>query len=179
MKLNTIYSYFIIILFSPLIGKLIKNITIYYKSYKEFKKSDLLYNLVHRLTPHEFEIWCSEYLSNIGFNNIVVLPLGPDGGKDIICEKNSEKFYVECKRYSISDSITAFEIEKLLGAMICDNINNGIIITSDGTTIVMIKKMNNLSFPLKSIFANAYPASEHTVTVRITPTTATNTLLNT
>ena len=57
--------------------------------------------------------------------------------------------------------------------------NNGIIITSDGTTIVMIKKMNNLSFPLKSIFANAYPASEHTVTVRITPTTATNTLLNT
>ena len=130
MKLNTIYSYFIIILFSPLIGKLIKNITIYYKSYKEFKKSDLLYNLVHRLTPHEFEIWCSEYLSNIGFNNIVVLPLGPDGGKDIICEKNSEKFYVECKRYSISDSITAFEIEKLLGAMICDNINNGIIITT-------------------------------------------------
>ena len=130
MKLNTIYSYFIIILFSPLIGKLIKNITIYYKSYKELKKSDLLYNLVHRLTPHEFEIWCSEYLSNIGFNNIVVLPLGPDGGKDIICEKNSEKFYVECKRYSISDSITAFEIEKLLGAMICDNINNGIIITT-------------------------------------------------
>ena len=54
MKLNTIYSYFIIILFSPLIGKLIKNITIYYKSYKELKKSDLLYNLVHRLTPHEF-----------------------------------------------------------------------------------------------------------------------------
>ena len=130
MKLNTIYSYFIIILFSPLIGKLIKNITIYYKSYKELKKSDLLYNLVHRLTPHEFEIWCSEYLSNIGFNNIVVLPLRPDGGKDIICEKNSEKFYVECKRYSISDSITAFEIEKLLGAMICDNINNGIIITT-------------------------------------------------
>ena len=37
MKLNTIYSYFIIIL-SPLIGMLIKNITIYYKSYKELKK---------------------------------------------------------------------------------------------------------------------------------------------
>lgn len=130
MKLNTIYSYFIIILFSPLIGKLIKNITIYYKAYKEFKRSDLLYNLVHRLTPHEFEIWCSEYLSNKGFNNIVVLPLGPDGGKDIICEKDSEKFYVECKRYSLSNSITAFQIEKLLGAMIGDNINNGIIITT-------------------------------------------------
>ena len=98
--------------------------------HKKFENCNLLSNLAHRLTPHEFEIWCSEYLSNIGFNNIVVLPLGPDGGKDIICEKNSEKFYVECKRYSIYDSITAFEIEKLLGAMICDNINNGIIITT-------------------------------------------------
>ena len=39
MKLNTIYSYFIIILFSPLIGKLIKKIIIYYKSYKNFKKN--------------------------------------------------------------------------------------------------------------------------------------------
>ena len=36
MKLNTIYSYFIIILFSPLIGKLIKNITIYYKKVTYF-----------------------------------------------------------------------------------------------------------------------------------------------
>ena len=25
------------------------------------------------------------------------LPLGPNGGKDIICEKDSEKYYVECK----------------------------------------------------------------------------------
>lgn len=130
MKLNTIYSYLIIILFTPLIGKLINQIYLYYKMHKKFENCNLLSNLAHRLTPHEFEIWCSEYLSNIGFNNIVVLPLGPDGGKDIICEKNSEKFYVECKRYSISDSITAFEIEKLLGAMICDNINNGIIITT-------------------------------------------------
>lgn len=130
MKLNTIYSYLIIILFTPLIGKLINQIYLYYKMHKKFENCNLLSNLAYRLTPHEFEIWCSEYLSNIGFNNIVVLPLGPDGGKDIICEKNSEKFYVECKRYSISDSITAFEIEKLLGAMICDNINNGIIITT-------------------------------------------------
>ena len=91
MKLNTIYSYFIIILFAPLIGKLIKKIIIYYKSYKNFEGNNQLYNLVHRLTPHEFEIWCSEYLSKLGFNNIILLPLGPDGGKDIICEKGSEK----------------------------------------------------------------------------------------
>ena len=130
MKLNTIYSYFIIILFSPLIGKLIKKIFIYYKSYKNFQGNNQLYNLVHRLTPHEFEIWCGEYLSKLGFTNILLLPLGPDGGKDIICEKNSQKFYVECKRYSLNNSISTLQVEKLLGAMISDNINNGIIITT-------------------------------------------------
>lgn len=149
MKLNTIYSYFIIILFSPLIGKLIKNITTYYKSYKEFKRSDLLYNLLHRLTPHEFEIWCSEYLSNIGFTNIVVLPIGPDGGKDIICEKDSERFYVECKRYSLSNTITAFQIEKLLGSMICDNVNNGIIITTGTVSDEAKSILNKIEKPYK------------------------------
>ena len=130
MKLNTIYSYFLIILFAPLIGKLIKKIIIYYKSYKNFEGSNKLYNLVHRLTPHEFEIWCSEYLYQLGFTNIIILHLGPDGGKDIICEKDSEKFYVECKRYSINNSISILQVEKLLGAMISNNINNGIIITT-------------------------------------------------
>lgn len=130
MKLNTIYSYLIIILFAPLIGKLINKIIIYYKSYKGFEKDTHLYNIVHKLTPHEFEIWCSEYLSKLGFTNIILLPIGPDGGKDIICEKDSEKYYVECKRFSSDNPISPFHIEKLLGSMIADNINNGIIITT-------------------------------------------------
>ena len=151
MKLNTIYSYLIIILFTPLIGKLINHITIYYKSYKELKKSDLLYNLVHRLTPHEFEIWCSEYLSNLGFTNIMVLPIGPDAGKDIICEKNSEKFYIECKRYSPNSYISSFQVEKLLGSMISDNVKNGLIITTGDLskeakdTLKKIKKPYNIN----------------------------------
>ena len=130
MKLNTIYSYLIIILFTPLIGKLINQIYLYYKMHKKFENCNLLSNLAYRLTPHEFEIWCSEYLSTLGFSNIILLPLGPDGGKNIICEKDSQKFYIECKRYSLNDSISPFHIEKLLGAMISDNINNGIIITT-------------------------------------------------
>lgn len=130
MKLNTIYSYFIIILFSPLIGKLINKLILLYKSYKTLELNTSLYKLTYRLTPREFEIWCTEYLSNLGFINITLLPSGPDGGKDIICEKASEKFYVECKRYSSSNSITPFHVEKLLGAMIADNIFNGIIITT-------------------------------------------------
>lgn len=130
MKLNTLYSYLIIILFAPLVGKLINQIYLYYKKYKTFKNCTLLSNLIYRLTPHEFEIWCSEYLSNLGFTNIIVLPIGIDTGKNIICEKNLEKFYIKCKRYSLNNYISSFEIEQLLGSMISDNIKNGLIITT-------------------------------------------------
>ncbi|MFQ7820767.1 restriction endonuclease [Clostridium sp.] len=151
MKLNTIYSYLIIILFTPLIGKLINQIYLYYKMHKKFENCNLLSNLAYRLTPHEFEIWCSEYLSNLGFTNIMVLPIGPDAGKDIICEKNSEKFYIECKRYSPNSYISSFQVEKLLGSMISDNIKNGLIITTGDLskeakdTLKKIKKPYNIN----------------------------------
>ena len=151
MKLNTIYSYLIIILFTPLIGKLINQIYLYYKMHKKFENCNLLSNLAYRLTPHEFEIWCSEYLSNLGFTNIMVLPRGPDAGKDIICEKNSEKFYIECKRYSPNSYISSFQVEKLLGSMISDNVKNGLIITTGDLskeakdTLKKIKKPYNIN----------------------------------
>ena len=151
MKLNTIYSYLIIILFTPLIGKLINQIYLYYKMHKKFENCNFLSNLAHRLTPHEFEIWCSEYLSNLGFTNIMVLPIGPDAGKDIICEKNSEKFYIECKRYSPNSYISSFQVEKLLGSMISDNVKNGLIITTGDLskeakdTLKKIKKPYNIN----------------------------------
>ena len=151
MKLNTIYSYLIIILFTPLIGKLINQIYLYYKMHKKFENCNLLSNLAYRLTPHEFEIWCSEYLSNLGFTNIMVLPIGPDAGKNIICEKNSEKFYIECKRYSPNSYISSFQVEKLLGSMISDNVKNGLIITTGDLskeakdTLKKIKKPYNIN----------------------------------
>ena len=151
MKLNTIYSYLIIILFTPLIGKLINQIYLYYKMHKKFENCNLLSNLAYRLTPHEFEIWFSEYLSNLGFTNIMVLPIGPDAGKDIICEKNSEKFYIECKRYSPNSYISSFQVEKLLGSMISDNVKNGLIITTGDLskeakdTLKKIKKPYNIN----------------------------------
>lgn len=156
MKLNTIYSYFIIILFAPLIGKLINKIIIYYKSYKSFQKDTPLYNIVHKLTSNEFEVWCSEYLYKLGFNNIIMLPLDSSDGKDIICEKDSEKYYVKCKKFSNDDFISPFHIEKLLGTMISDNINNGIIITT-GTiskeSQSILDKINK-SYNIKVITSN-------------------------
>lgn len=130
MKFNTLFSYFILIIFSPLIGKLLKSIILLYKQYKKLNTPNSLVQLIYRLTPHEFEIWSAEYLTKLGFTNVTVLPLGIDGGKDIICFKNNEKYYVECKRYHLDNSVTLYQTEKLLGAMIADNVNNGIIITT-------------------------------------------------
>ena len=47
MKLNTIYSYLIIILFTPLIGKLINQIYLYYKMHKKFE-AILLWTLIFK-----------------------------------------------------------------------------------------------------------------------------------
>ena len=156
MKLNTIYSYFIIILFSPLIGKLINKIIIYYKTYKSFQKDTPLYNIVDKLTENEFEIWCSEYLYKLGFNNIIMFPIASSIGKDIICEKDSEKYYVECKKFNDDKPIAPFHIEKLLGTMISDNINNGIIITTSNISKEsqsILDKINK-SYNIKVITAN-------------------------
>ena len=130
MKINSVFVYCLIIIFAPLIGKLLKKLLDYYKLYVEYRNPISLIDITHRLTPYEFEIWASEYLSFIGYNNISLTGIGPDGGKDIICYKDGMKYYVECKRYSTNNLITTDILEKLLGSMIGDNISNGIIFTT-------------------------------------------------
>ncbi|WP_139902583.1 restriction endonuclease [Clostridium thermarum] len=89
---------------------------------------------VHSLTPREFEYWCGEFISNLGYSNIKQTPMGPDGGKDIICRYNNLDTYVECKRY-LYDSYAKHKVDehvckKLVGAMVHDGISHGVIITS-------------------------------------------------
>ena len=79
MRFNTVFGYFILITFSPLIGKLIKNIILLYKQYKKFKTPNSLVQLIYRLTPYEFEIWSGEYLTKLGFTYVTVLDLEMDG----------------------------------------------------------------------------------------------------
>lgn len=89
---------------------------------------------LHHLDPFEFEKWCGEFLERMGYTDIQVTPEKIDGGKDIICKYNGEAVYVECKRYS-ADIKAPFQVsrdivQKLIGAMIGDKVNRGIIITT-------------------------------------------------
>lgn len=130
MSFNNLFILGVIIFFSPQIGKLIKSSYDYYTLYQKSKKGNKLIDLLYRLTPREFEIWCSEYLSSLGYKNIILSPLGPDGGKDIICIKDNKTYYVECKRYFKDNYVTSKEVEKLLGTLISNNVYNGVLITT-------------------------------------------------
>lgn len=130
MIFNNLYISFAIIIFSPLIGKIIKKSFDLYILNKKFKNGSTLLELLNRLTPREFEIWSREYLSSIGYCNAILTTPSSTEGKNIICTKNNTTIYVQCKSNANENSITNQDIEKLLGAMISDNIKNGLIITT-------------------------------------------------
>lgn len=103
---------------------------------------------LHDLSPNEFEHWCALFLDKERYTDIEVTPVGPDGGKDIICYKGTLKFYVECKRYVYSKN-AKYKVDleiarKLVGAMEGDGIINGMIITSGIITNEAIEYVNSL-----------------------------------
>jgi Predicted endonuclease distantly related to archaeal Holliday junction resolvase and Mrr-like restriction enzymes len=120
--------------FISLTNKLVKSINYSKNNLRRWKQGQINLDDIHSLTPREFEFWCGEFLSNIGYYKIEQSLMGPDGGKDIICFFNGEKTYVECKRYIYSESakyIVDIQIcKKLVGAMVHDEVVRGIVITS-------------------------------------------------
>lgn len=125
--------FYILLLINPLIGVLSE----LYKTVNHLKNLLSKVNLrneLYNLSPREFELWCGEFLKSNGYLNVEVSPPGPDGGIDIKCFKNDEVIYVECKRYWFSRKapfkVDEAIVKKLIGAMTCDNVNLGIIITT-------------------------------------------------
>lgn len=97
---------------------------------------------VNKMSALEFEGFCKWLLE--GSNNyttVLQTTAQNDSGVDIILTgKNNEVIYVECKRYSQvdidnNDSSKKFVIgretcQKLIGAMVANNIKHGIIMTT-------------------------------------------------
>lgn len=121
---------FLIIIFSPIIGKILKISFDLFMLNKQFKNGSTLLELLNRLTPREFEIWSMEYLSSLGYCNVILTDPYLDKDKNIICSKNNRTIYVKCKNGLTQNKITYKDIEKLLGSMISNGIKEGIIITT-------------------------------------------------
>lgn len=147
MLVTNLYISFVIIIFTPLLGKIIKKSYDLYILNKKFKSGNTLLELLNRLTPREFEIWSREYLSSIGYTNVILTAPSPDEGRNIICTKNSNTVYVKCKSNTTENSITHKDIEMLLGAMISDNIKKGLIITTNLVSDSACELINNLQPP--------------------------------
>lgn len=67
--------------------------------YTKLSGSDLI-SFIDHMEGHDFERWCASRLIKIGFNNVEVTPGSNDQGVDIIAEKESIKYAIQCKCYS-------------------------------------------------------------------------------
>ena len=106
-----------------------------------------LIELLDRLTPREFEIWSREYLTFLGYHNIILRALDSNDTKNIICTKDNSTFYVLCKNNIVDKFVTSKDVEKLLGTMITDNIKEGLIITTNSLSNNAYKLVANLPSP--------------------------------
>lgn len=70
------------------------------------------------LTANEFEEFTASLYSGLGYK-VKLMPVGPDGGKDIILKQNNERIYVECKRY-LKSTVGREICQKLIGAAMND-----------------------------------------------------------
>ena len=86
------YIYIFLVLISPFIGKLIKNIYLIYKLKKEYVKSTDILNYMQSLTKDEFTIWACDFLYNNNFSNIVTCSNSQCHSQDIVCTKDQNTF---------------------------------------------------------------------------------------
>lgn len=70
-----------------------------------------------------FKVYCGNFLKTIGFTDVNV---SDDKDKEIIAFKDGEKYYIEC---SLKDNIKKSTAQRLVGAMVKDQVKKGIIIT--------------------------------------------------
>lgn len=120
-----------------------------YKSVREYNRkyanrvlsSKDIINIRHEIKQmegREFEYFCEWLFKRIGkYKSVILTRTENDEGRDLILvDEENDTVFVECKRYTDSatineDFMIGREIcQKLIGAMVVDNIEKGIIITT-------------------------------------------------
>lgn len=138
--LSLIYSYFQIKKFRK---------TRYYSSILstriDFKLEDL-----RTMNGREFEVACADIFKYLGYK-VKITQATNDEGKDLILDNS---IYVECKCWE-EDNISRPILQKLVGAMVADNITKGVVITTSYFTdnakeyMAKINKNKNVNIELK------------------------------
>lgn len=105
--------------------------SLFNNKFRGISKEALLIELTND-TPGNFEKFCGELYSRLGYKT-KVMPEGPDGGKDVILvDKYGNITYIECKRYSPNSKfVVGREIcQKLIGSCACDSVRYAKVFTT-------------------------------------------------
>lgn len=116
-------------------NKQYKNLYLYNTHYyiKNTNDIDEIISRIKHISGREFEEFCvTLFKKTKKYKKVSLTPSSNDEGKDIILtDRNNIKSYVECKQWSECTTNIGREVcQKFIGAMISDNILNGIIITT-------------------------------------------------
>lgn len=65
----------------------------------EYDLEDILHT-IDSMNGHDFEHWCARFLCDLDFSNVVVTKGSGDQGVDVLAEKESIRYAIQCKCYS-------------------------------------------------------------------------------
>jgi restriction endonuclease Mrr len=119
------------------------------------------YYLSSHLTQYKFEEWCIYVLESMGYKNLTNISELIEGGVSIIAPDKNKTTYISTRLYGLeSDSksnlndkyfkIGRPELQKFVGALVHDNITDGILITTGDFTEEAINYVKSLP-PMYSI----------------------------
>jgi hypothetical protein len=115
---------------------------------RRWKRGYIVLEDIYNLTPKEFEFWCGEFISRLGYTKIIYSPNKDEDTISLICRLYNEKVYVVCKKFLYTPATTSVINEdickKLIGSMLHDGVKRGIIITSGIIADSAIKYINSL-----------------------------------
>jgi hypothetical protein len=113
------------------------------------------YYLSSHLTQYKFEEWCIYILESMGYKNLTNVSELIEGGVNIIAPDKNRTTYISTRLYGLdSDNkknlndkyykIGRPELQKFVGALVHDNITDGILITTGDFTDEAINYVKSL-----------------------------------
>ena len=85
-----------------------------------------------RMNGHEFEHFCADLLRKNDFSNVCVTPGSGDQGVDILAEKHSIKYAIQCKNYATPLGNTP--VQEVAAGKIFYNCHVGVVLTNSTFT---------------------------------------------
>lgn len=155
INLNLFISLLVILITLIAFGKITK--TINDNIEKNFKSDYLKYGFLSRyylaknLTPLEFEDFCKDILKDMGYKNLENFSESFEGGINLCSTNKNKRTYISAKLYGLIknedeeklvkenvndeyEKVGRPEAQKFIGALVHDEVKNGIIITTGDFT---------------------------------------------